>query len=141
MRVLTSRQKTGQAREINENLFAEYGFMPEPGFRNCFFRKEANDEWVMLIKIPHDYENETEYIDEDFPGGLYAIATSFMADMDDTFILLRDYIKRSDVYEFDADADGKLLRDEMIEEILPWDIVAKFSRYQQDVFVPIKIKS
>jgi hypothetical protein len=93
----------------------------------------------MLIKIPQDYENATGYIDEDFPGGLYARATSFMADMDDTFILLRDYIKRSDNYEFDADADGKLLRDEMIEEILPWDIVAQFNQYQQDVFVPIKI--
>jgi len=138
MRVLTSRSKKGQAGEINESFFAVYGFMPDPGFRNCFFRKEVNDEWVMLIKIPQDYENTTEYIDEDFPGGLYAIATSFMADMDDTFILLRDYINRSDKYELDVDAEGKLQRDEMIEEILPWDIVSKFNQYQQDVFVPIK---
>ena len=141
MRVLTSRTKKGQAGEISENFFAEYGFMPEPGFRNCFFRKEANDEWVMLMKIPQDYENATGYIDEDFPGGLYAIATSFMADLDDTFILLRDYINKSDNYEFDVDADGKLLRDEMIEEILPWDIVANFNQYQQDVFVPIIISN
>jgi hypothetical protein len=129
---------TGQVEGLDENLFTKYGFMPEPGFRNCFFRKEPNDEWVMLIKIPQDYENTTGYIDEDFPGGLYAIATSFMADMDDAFILLRDWINRSDDYEFDADADGKLLRDEIIEEILPWDIVARFNRYQQDVFVPIR---
>ena len=93
----------------------------------------------MLINIPQDYENATGYADEDFPGGLYAIATSFMADMDDTFILLRDYINRSDNYELDVDSNGKLLRDEMIEEILPWDIVAKFSQYQQDVFVPIRV--
>ena len=95
----------------------------------------------MLMNIPKDYVNMTEYIDEDLPGGLYAIATSFMADMDDTFILLRDYINKSDSYEFDADVDGKLLRDEMIEEILPWDIVAKFNRFQQDVFVPIRVKN
>ena len=141
MRVLTSRSKEGQAGEINENFFAEYGFIPEPGFRNCFFRKEANGEWVMLIKIPQDYENATGYMDENFPGGLYVVTTSFMADLDDTFILLRDYINRSDNYEFDTDADGKLLRDEMIEEILPWDIVAKFNQYQQDVFVPIRISN
>ena len=141
MRVLTSRLKTGHAEGLDENLFAKYGFMPEPGFRNCFFRKETSGEWIMLIKIPQDYENTTGYIDEYFPGGLYAIATSFMADMDDTFILLRDYIHRSNNYEFDADADGKLQRDEMIEEILPWDIVGKFKQYQQDVFVPIKIKN
>ena len=139
MRVLTSRLKTGQSEGLEENLFAKYGFIPEPGLRNCFFRKESNDEWVMLIKIPKDYENATGYIDEDFPGGLYAIATSFMADIDDTFILLRDYINRSDNYESDVDSDGNLQRDEMIEEILPWDIVAQFNQYQQDVFVPIKI--
>ncbi len=139
MRVLTSRLKTGQAEGLDENLFEKYGFMPDPGFRNCFFRKEPSGEWVMLIKISQDYENATAYIDEDFPGGLYAIATSFMADMDDTFILLREYINRSDNYESDTDAEGKLLRDEMIEEILPWDIVNKFNQYQQDVFVPIKI--
>jgi len=139
MRVLTSRSKTGKAAGLDENIFSEYGFYSEPGFRNCFFRREPNDEWVMLMKIPRDYENATGFIDEDFPGGLYAITSSFMADMDDTFILLRDYINGSDNYELDADAEGKLQRDEMIEEILPWDIAAKFNRYQQDVFVPIKI--
>lgn len=141
MRVLTSRLKIGQAEGLDENLFAKYGFVPDPGLRNCFFRKESNGEWIMLMKIPNDYENATAYIDEDFPGGLFAITSSFMADMDDTFILLRDWINRSDNYELDADAEGTLQRDEMIEEILPWDIVGKFKQYQQDVFVPIKIKN
>ena len=135
MRVLTSRLKTGQAEGLDENLFAKYGFMPNPGFRNCFFRKEPNGEWVMLLQIPHDYENATAYIDGNFPGGLYAIATSFMADMDDTFILLREYINSSDKYELDTEH-----RYEMIEEILPWDIMHTFNQYQQDVFVPIKLK-
>jgi DNA-binding transcriptional MerR regulator len=141
MRVLTSRLKTGQVEGLDENLFAKYGFMPDPGLRNCFFKKESNGEWIMLMKIPDDYENATAYIDEDFPGGLFAITSSFMADMEDTFILLRDWINRSDNYELDADAEGTLQRDEMIEEILPWDIVGKFKQYQQDVFVPIKIKN
>jgi len=141
MRVLTSRLKNGQVESLDENLFVKYGFTPEPGFRNCFFRKEANGDWVMLMKIPADYENATEYTDETFPGGLYAIAASFMADMDDTFILLRDFMNKNDEYEIDADIDGVPLRDEMIEEILPWDIAARFSRYQQDVFIPIRIKN
>lgn len=141
MRVLTSRLKTGQVEGLDENLFAKYGFMPDPGLRNCFFKKDSNGEWIMLMKIPNDYENATIYIDEDFPGGLFAITSSFMADMNDTFILLRDWINRSDIYELDADAEGTLQRDEMIEEILPWDIVGKFKQYQQDVFVPIKIKN
>ena len=141
VRVLTSRLKTGQIEGLDEKLFAKYGFIPNPGFRNCFFRKEPNGEWIMLIKIPDDYENATEYTTEDFPGGLYAIATSFMADMDDTFILLKEWVNKSEDYELNTDIDGKLQRDEIIEEILPWDIVAKFNRYQQDVFVPIKIKN
>ena len=141
MRVLTSRLKTGELKELDENLFAEYGFMPDPGLRNCFFRKEPSSEWIMLIKIPKDYENTTAYIDETFSGGLYAITTSFMAVIDDAFVLLRDWINRSGNYELDTDSGGKLLRDEIIEEILPQDIVDKFKQYQQDVFVPIKIKN
>ncbi|MCL2057814.1 MAG: MerR family transcriptional regulator [Oscillospiraceae bacterium] len=142
MRMLTSRLKTGRIvwRDDMQNLFAAYGFISNPGFRDCFFRKEPNDEWTMLIHIPDDYDNITEYADEDFSGGLFAIASSFMDDMIDIFILLKDWINESDFYELDADAGGKLRCDEMIEEVLPWDIVEKFGRYQQDVFIPIKIK-
>jgi len=110
-----------------QNLFAAYGFISNPGFRDCFFRKEPNDEWTMLIHIPDDYDNITEYADEDFSGGLFAVASSFMDDMIDIFILLKDWINKSDFYELDADAGGKLRCDEMIEEVLPWDIVEKFT--------------
>jgi len=61
MRVLTSRLKTGQIENLDggkmQNLFEKFGFTPNPGLRNCFYRKESNDEWLMLIKIPNDYEN------------------------------------------------------------------------------------
>jgi len=30
-------------------------------------------------------------------------------------------------------------RPEMLEEILPWDIVKKLTKWQQDIFIPIKI--
>lgn len=87
---------------INKNVMKltqeieKFGFTPSPGLRNCFYRKEPNDEWIMLIKIPNDYENTTEYIDERLAGGLFVIASSFMEDMDDTFILLKDWINKSD---------------------------------------------
>ena len=124
-----------------QNLFVKFGFTPSPGLRNCFYRKEPNDEWIMLIKIPYDYENTTEYADERFTSWLFAIASSFMEDMDDTFILLKDWVNKSDYYELDANAEGELQRYEMIEEILPWDIANKLKRYQQDIFIPIQIKS
>lgn len=144
MRVLTSRLKTGQAVDIAEkmeNLFEEQGFLPTPGLRNCFYRKEAGDEWVMLMKIPEGYENATEYADEYLDGGLYAVASTFMEDLDDTFLLLRGWIQHSAEYAPDTPATGNPPRDEMIEEILPWDIAVCTGRYQQDVFIPIKLKN
>jgi DNA-binding transcriptional MerR regulator len=144
MRLLTSRLKTGQAENLDgkmQTLFVKYGFTPSPGLRNCFFRKEPNGEWIMLIKIPSDYENTTEYADEKLSSGLFAIASSFMENMDDTFILLKDWVNKSDLYELDANTKGELQRYEMIEEILPWDIANKLNRYQQDIFIPIQIKN
>ena len=143
MRVLTSRLKTGQIVWLDgdnmQNLFAEYDLIPLPGLRNCFFRK-IDDEWLMEIKIPEDFKNTSMYMDEYFLGGLFAVTSSFMEDMDDTFVLLRDWIHKSDHYQLDLGAEGKLQRSEMIEEILPWDIAKKLNRYQQDVFIPIRIK-
>ena len=69
------------------------------------------------------------------------MASSIMDDMNDIFILLKESIIKSDYYELDADVNGELRCREMIEEILPWDIVDKFGRYQQDVFIPIRIKN
>ena len=139
IRVLTSRHKMGKTENLGEvdmqNLFSSYGFVPVPGMRDCFMRKESGDEWVMLIKIPDDYENETVYLDEILPGGLYAVAATFFENMDDTFILLREWINSNDDFNLDTN------RPEIIEEILPWDISNKLNRYQQDIFIPIQIKN
>jgi len=136
-RMLTSRLKTGQVENLNldkmQNLFDCYGFNPNPGFHDCFYQKEDNGEWVMMMKIPDDYENQTLYMDKHFHGGLYAVSSAFMEDMDDTFVLLRDWIDRSDDFEREVGA-------EIFEEILPWDIAIKFNRYQQDVYIPMKIR-
>jgi DNA-binding transcriptional MerR regulator len=138
MRVLTSRHKTGQAENLDEdkmqNLFADYGFIPVPGMRDCFMRKEQGDEYIMLIKIPDDDENTTVYADEIISGGLYAVASTFFENMDDTFILLREWVNNSNDFELDKK------RIEMLEEILPWDIVKIMNKYQQDIFIPITIK-
>ena len=137
MRMLTSRLQTGQIESLDldkmQNLFACYGLSPTPGFHDCFYRKEENGEWVMMVEIPSAYENQTPYVDEHFQGGLYAVASSFMEDMDDTFVLLRDWLDGNDDFEPEMGA-------EMIEEILPWDIAIELNRYQQDVYIPIKMR-
>jgi len=139
MHVLTSRLKTGELENLDldkmQNLFSSYGFLPTPGLRDCFMRKELNADWIMLIKIPDNYKNETIYLDETMPGGLYAIASTFFENLDDTFVQLRAWI--SDSSDFYADTE----RPEMLEEILPWDIVKKLNKFQQDVLIPIRIKN
>ena len=137
MRVITSRHKTGEIENLDgdkmQNLFAQYGFIPNPGLRNCFMRKESSGEWVMLMKIPNNYENQTAYMDENLPGGLYAVSSTFFENMDDTFVFLREWANDSNDFQLDAE------RSEMLEEILPWDIVNKLGKWQQDIFIPIKI--
>ena len=137
MRMLTSRMHTGETDVLDldkmQSLFSHYGFDPKPGFHNCFLRKKDNDEWIMMIEIPFDYENQTPYTDENFQGGLYAVASCFMDDIDITFTLLREWIDKNGEFEVRGGF-------ELIEEILPWDIAVKLSRFQQDVYLPIKIK-
>ena len=139
MRFLTSRYKTGEAEILDEdkmeNLFAGYGFVPTPGMRDCFMRNEPGDVWIMLIKIPDEYKNETVYKDEIIPGGFYAYTSTSFENLDKTFILLREWASSND--DFIPDKE----RSEMLEEILPWDLVRKFNRYEQDIFVPIKNKN
>lgn len=138
MRVLTSRYKSGKVENLGEvdmqKLFSIYGFEPTPGMRDCFMRKESGDEWVMLIKIANDYNNETVYCDETLPGGLYAVASTFFESMDDTFTMLREWVSKNDDFDLDH------TRPEMLEEILPWDIANQLGRYQQDIFIPMQFK-
>ncbi len=98
-RVLTSRRTTGEAARLDgesmQNLFADYGLLPTPGMRDCFMRKEVGDEWVMLMAVPASYANETDYVDETLPGGLYAVAATFFESMDDTLALLREWVQDS----------------------------------------------
>ena len=136
MRMLTSRLKTGEAASLDEdkmeNLFRDFGFLPTPGMRDCFMRHDPGDEWIMLIKIPDGYKNETIYIDEHLPGGLYAVVCTFFENLDETFAQLREWVKNSSDFQPDNS------RTELLEEILPWDIVKMTGKFQQDVFIPIK---
>lgn len=144
MHVLTSRMKSGETIDLDgdnmQQLFAEYGIKPVPGLRNSFFIRKSNNEWIMAAKVADDFINITPYIDSFFDEGMYAVASSFMEDMDETFVLLREFIIKSENFEPDIGKNGELNRDEMIEEVLPWDIAQKLNRYQQDIFLPIRTK-
>ena len=139
MRMLTSRHKTGEIEELDgnkmQNLFTPFGFTPIPGMRDCFMRKEPSGDYTMHIKIPDNYKNNTIYQDEQMPGGLYAVASTYFESLDDTFILLRQWVESSEHFQPDP------TRPEILEEILPWDIVEIINKFQQDIFIPINIKT
>lgn len=44
-----------------QNLFSVYGFMPVPGMRDCFMRKEPGDEWIILMKRIRNGEKYCEH--------------------------------------------------------------------------------
>jgi len=139
--MLTTRLKTGQMEELSAEIMQSLnGLTPAPGLRNCFLRKEENGEWLMFIQIPNGYDNNSPYMDETFPGGLYAITNAYFEDMDERTQMLKDWIAKSEDFQLDADEAGTLQRVEMIEEIMPWDLAAKLGKYQQDIFVPIKLR-
>ncbi len=144
MRVLTSRRSNGASAALDgdnmQNLFAGYGLLPVPGLRNCFYYRRPNDEWIMNLKVPGNFINTSSYLEDTLEGGLYAVAGSFMEDMDEIFRLLREWVQKSEHFEPDTDENGAFNRDEMIEEILPWDIARKLNRYQQDVFIPVRMR-
>ena len=137
MRMLTSRYKTGKLEELDgskmQNLFAPYGFVPIPGMRDCFFILYGQN-WIMHMKIPDDYQNDTPYTEATL-SGLYAVSSTFFESLDETFVLLREWVNNSAHFEQDKQ------RPEMLEEILPWDIVELTEKFQQDVFIPIKLRS
>jgi hypothetical protein len=145
MRVLTSCMKDGALAALDgdsmQNLFMDYGFLPTPGLRDCFFLRKPNDIWLMAAKVPDDFTNTTPYTDCRLTGGLYAVASSFMEDMDETFVLLREWVSRSAAYELDTGDNGALSRDEMVEELMPWDIARDQNLFQQDVFIPVRMRS
>jgi hypothetical protein len=142
--MLTSRLKTGELIGLDgdkiQNLFAEYGIIPTPGLRECFFLKISGGDWLMCARIPEDFDNKTPYTEQTFAGSLFAVASSFMESMDDTFVLLRRWIADSGDYQLDMNDKAALRCNEMIEEIMPWDLANMFGRYQQDVFIPIRMK-
>jgi len=138
MRMITSRLKSGKIEELDgdklQNMFIEYNLLPQPGMRDCFMQKETGGEWLMMLKVPQDYNNQTPYQDTQFSGGLYAITSSYFENMDDTWRLLKEWVTGNQ--EFEADSE----RMEMIEEILPWDIARSWNKYQQDIYIPINLK-
>lgn len=145
MRVLTScRKPDGKINDLvgenMQNLFADYGLLPSPGLRNCFYYRRSFDDWVMIMKIPEDFINSTPYTDTVMEGGLYAVASSYMETMDETFTLLKEWVNENENFELDVNGNGDLCRLEMIEELMPWDIAVSLNRYQQDVFVPVRFK-
>jgi len=145
MRVLTSytKESNNTASDDIEHAYAQFesfNIRPTPGLRDCFYIRKPNDLWVLIAKISDDFNNDTPYCDSVFEGGLFALASSYMEEMDTVSGLLKTWLNESPTYKIDTDECGNWRCHEMIEEILPLDISRKLKRYQQDIFIPIKLR-
>lgn len=141
MRMLTSYFKDrGYDDFMNAfNVFLEYGVRSNPGLRDSFYVKKENGVWILMTKIDNDFENITPYKDITFNGGLFAVTTSYMEYFTDKSNQLIKYINKTDLYDIDCNENGKWRCDLMVEEILPHDISQRLNKYQQDIFIPVKI--
>ena len=123
-----------------QNMFTAYGFLPTPGMRDCFYRRLAADEWLMMGRIPDDFVNTTPFADELLAAGLYAVTTADTDDMEERFALLHDWINKSRHFAVDTMADGRGRCPDMFEELTPWDIAMITGSFRQDLYVPVRLQ-
>lgn len=143
MRVLTSQfLADGRYDDFEEArlAFAQYGVEAQPGMRQGFYIQLEGGEWAYCARVEDSFINRTPYLEGALPGGLYAVALSYIDEFPQVFSLLREWVEKSDAFVMDRDAQGRLARMELLEEMYPWDVVERLGRYQQNLYVPIRWK-
>ncbi|HEX3021216.1 MAG TPA: transcriptional regulator [Lachnospiraceae bacterium] len=99
--------------------------------------KEKYMEWVFAV--PDNYSNFSNYQLVDFPGGLYAIATSKDSEEDcnSTKELIRKWVVESGCFELSTEANDTNLRYTMSHVLTPKIFKEKMGYHLSDHFVPI----
>ena len=102
--------------------------------------KENYMEWVFAI--PNNYKDFGNYHLKDFPGGLYAVATS--KDDEDGCINAREqihnWVLESGCFELSTEKNDIVIRYPMNHVITPTIFKEKMGYHLSDNFVPIVVK-
>lgn len=97
-------------------------------------------EWVFAI--PDNYKDLGGYQYIDFPGGLYAVATSKDTDEDCNFVReeIRKWVSESSYFELSTEENDTTTRYTMSHVITPKVFKKKMGYHLSDNFVPIVVK-
>lgn len=101
-------------------------------------------QMVEIYKVPSDYNNDTEFIDFTFEGGLFAITVSYAHEIGQRWEKLKDWINENENFALDtlsyggsrAEVYGNPLTPKNIHKMLGETLEC----FQWDLLVPIKIK-
>lgn len=137
MRVITSYNGKG------ESLVDEFwtwvhlnGFIPgSPGAHEQFEYQDEKNQSVIMLSIPEDYINNSDFYDKTFDGGMFAAASVYAdEDLEAFHRAMVRYFDGSLFYEIDYSHSGKQQHETLIETLISPDS----TRELLDIFIPIK---
>lgn len=144
MRVITSYPKANPKQSDTDGFWRwvqshniSYG---EPGQHDQFeFQSDAGD--AVMLRVRDDFENDSEYMDFIFEGGLYASVSVYVdEDLRERFHSLVKSFDGNKFYEIDYTYDGKLRHPALIENLISPDdkreLVALFAPVKKRVADP-----
>ncbi|WP_160687700.1 GyrI-like domain-containing protein [Clostridium sp. C2-6-12] len=100
-------------------------------------KKEKYMEWV--VAVPENYSDLGNYHSVDFPGGLYAVATSKDTEEDCNNVKeeIRKWVTDSDCFKLSTDKNDITPRYTMNHVLTPKIFKEKMGYHLCDIFVPI----
>ncbi|HBL84685.1 MAG: hypothetical protein A2Y17_11165 [Clostridiales bacterium GWF2_38_85] len=106
-----------------------------PGSHEQFEYQDENNQSVIMISIPEDYMNDSNFYDKTFEGGMFAVASVYADEEIESFHrAMVHYFDGNPFYEVDYLHNGKQRHESLIETIISPDS----TRELLDVFIPIK---
>lgn len=125
MRVLTSclRQSPGESDIPGFWHTAQALNLPLglPG-RHERFEFQNGSGGAVMLRIDEHFQNDTDYLDDSFPGGLYAAASLYVDEgLEEPFHRLVRSFDNNCFYEIDYTHDGRLSRHALIENLISPD--------------------
>lgn len=138
MRVLSSRlQGTGHSYPDKFWDFMARRQLPfgAPGSRSLFEYQDEEMSTVFIQKVDTTYENDSDFLDYELEGGLFAICSAY-ADEDIGELHQRMMASFDDNPSFEVDFrhDGRLRHDSLAEAVICPDI----SREKINLYLPVK---
>ncbi|WP_438449080.1 GyrI-like domain-containing protein [Gorillibacterium sp. sgz5001074] len=111
--------------------------------RDFMWYNDKKGYWEWFFALPEGHQDSGGYEVVDFPGGLYAVATSKDADeaaLNETKAALFSWIETSGCFALSTSENDSAERYVMAHVITPKVFKEKMGYHLSDIFVPIVVK-